>query len=50
MIYKVILRLIERGEIEGLKEKIEFLYNKGSLTEEEKNDLLSKIREVISDE
>lgn len=40
MLYRVLLRLIERGQTEGLSEKIDVFYAAGKLTEDEYNNLV----------
>ena len=40
MLYRVLLRLIERGQTEGLVEKIDVFYASGKLTDEEYNNLV----------
>ena len=40
MLYKVLTRLIEKGETEGLAEKIDVLYASGRLTKEEYEELV----------
>lgn len=39
MLYRVITRMIERGQVDGLAEKIDVFYAAGKLTDEEYNDL-----------
>ena len=41
MLYRVLLRLIEKGLTEGLGEKIDVFYAAGKLTEAEYNELIS---------
>ncbi len=41
MLYRVLLRLIEKGLTEGLEEKIDVFYAAGKLTEAEYNELIS---------
>lgn len=40
MLYLVLKRMIERGQIDGLAEKIDIFYATGKLTETEYNSLL----------
>lgn len=40
MLYRVLLRMIERGQIEGIEEKIDVFYAAGKLTESEYNELI----------
>lgn len=46
MLYRTLVRLIERGQTEGLEEKIDIFFATGKLTEEEYQDLISRLREV----
>jgi hypothetical protein len=39
MLFKVLKRMIEKGNIDGLTEKIDIFYAVGKLTEEEYNQL-----------
>lgn len=41
MLYRTIKRMIERGQTNGLEEKIDVFYAAGKLTEEEYNTLIS---------
>ncbi len=43
MLYRVLLRMIERGQTEGLAEKIDVFYAAGKLTEAEYTDLIEKL-------
>ena len=43
MLYRTIKRMIERGQTNGLEEKIDVFYAAGKLTEEEYNTLISPI-------
>lgn len=43
MLFRVLNRMIERGQIDGLSEKIDVFYAVGKLTEDEYNDLLSML-------
>lgn len=40
MLYRTLKRMIERGQTEGLEEKIDIFFAAGKLTEEEYNDLI----------
>ncbi len=50
MLYRVLLRMIERGQTEGLAEKIDVFYAAGKLTEAEYTDLISKLPEENPEE
>jgi hypothetical protein len=41
MLYRTLKRMIERGQTEGLEEKIDIFYAAGKLTETEYNELLA---------
>ena len=41
MLYRVLARIIERGQTEGLMEKIDVFYAAGKLTEAEYNELIN---------
>lgn len=41
MLYRTIKRMIERGNTDGLEEKIDIFFAAGKLTEGEYNDLMS---------
>ena len=41
MLYRTLKRMIERGQTEGLEEKIDIFFAAGKLTEEEYNDLIA---------
>lgn len=41
MLYRVLLRMIERGQTEGLAVKIDIFYAAGKLTESEYNELIA---------
>lgn len=43
MLYRTIKRMIERGQTNGLEEKIDVFYAAGKLTEEEYNTLISTL-------
>lgn len=40
MLYRTLKRLIERGQTEGLEEKIDVFYAAGKLTDEEYDELM----------
>ena len=40
MLYRTLKRMIERGQTEGLEEKIDVFYAAGKLTEAEYNELI----------
>ncbi|MBQ6756525.1 MAG: hypothetical protein IJP43_06240 [Oscillospiraceae bacterium] len=40
MLYRTLKRLIERGQTEGLEEKIDVFYAAGKLTDEEYDELI----------
>lgn len=41
MLYRTIKRMIERGQTEGIEEKIDVFYAAGKLTEAEYNELIA---------
>ena len=41
MLYRTLKRMIERGQTEGLEEKIDVFYAAGKLTEAEYNELIA---------
>lgn len=43
MLYRTLLRMIERKQVEGLSEKIDIFYAANKLTTEEYNNLISKL-------
>lgn len=43
MLYRTILRLIERGQTEGLEEKLDLFFAMGKLSEEEYQELMGKL-------
>lgn len=43
MLYRTIKRMIERGQTEGLEEKIDIFFAAGKLTEAEYNDLMEML-------
>ncbi len=43
MLYRTIKRMIERGQTNGLEEKIDIFYAANKLTEEEYNTLISAL-------
>ncbi|HHW90923.1 MAG TPA: hypothetical protein GX745_08495 [Clostridiales bacterium] len=46
MLYNVIKRMIERGQTDGLRTKIDVFFAVGSLTETEYNELLAMLAET----
>ena len=44
MLYRTIKRMIERGQTEGLEEKIDIFFAAGKLTETEYNDLMALLK------
>lgn len=42
-LYKVLKRMIEKGQTEGIEEKIDVFYAAGKLTDEEYNELISML-------
>ena len=45
MLYRTLKRLIEKGQTEGLEEKIDIFFAAGKLTEEEYNILIEMLGE-----
>ena len=43
MLYRTLKRMIERGQTDGLEEKIDVFYAAGKLTEEEYNELIAML-------
>lgn len=43
MLYRILLKLIEKDQTEGLEDKIDIFYAVGKLTENEYNDLISRL-------
>lgn len=43
MLYRTLKRMIERGQTEGLEEKIDIFFAAGKLTEEEYNSLMTAL-------
>lgn len=43
MLYRTIKRMIERGQTEGLENKIDVFYAAGKLTDDEYNDLIKEL-------
>lgn len=41
VLFKVLKRMIEKGQTEGIEEKIDVFYAAGKLTEEEYNELIA---------
>lgn len=44
MLYRTIKRLIERGNTEGIEEKIDIFFATGKLTEAEYNELMEMLK------
>lgn len=42
-LYKVLKRMIEKGQTEGIEEKIDVFYAAGKLTDEEYNELMAML-------
>ena len=42
-LYKVLKRMIEKGQTEGIEEKIDVFYAAGKLTDDEYNELISML-------
>lgn len=49
MLYRVLLRLIESGQTEGLVEKIDVFYAVGKITEAEYNELMALLGGTSND-
>lgn len=47
MLFIVLKRLIEKGQIDGLAERIDVLYAVGKLTDAEYNTLINMLEEVV---
>lgn len=45
MLYRTLVRMIERGQTEGLEEKLDIFFAAGKLTEEEYQELLDMMRQ-----
>lgn len=45
MLYRTLKRLIEKGQTEGLEEKIDIFFAAGKLTEAEYNELIALLGE-----
>ena len=43
MLYRTLKRMIERGQTEGIEEKIDVFYAAGKLTEAEYNELIAML-------
>lgn len=46
MLYRTLKRMIERGQTEGLEEKIDVFYAAGKLTDMEYNELIAMLHPV----
>lgn len=46
MLYRTIKRMIERGQVEGLEEKIDIFFAAGKLTEAEYTELVAMLSAV----
>ena len=44
MLYRTLKRMIERGQTEGLEEKLDIFFAAGKLTETEYNDLMALLK------
>lgn len=44
MLFRTLKRMIERGDIEGLEEKIDVFYAVGKLTQEEYDELIDMLK------
>lgn len=44
MLYRTLKRMIERGQTEGLEEKIDIFFAAGKLTETEYNELMGMLK------
>lgn len=49
MLYRTLVRLIEKGLTDGLEEKIDVFYATGKLTEAEYNELMRMLKERESE-
>lgn len=45
MLFRTLRRMIERGQTDGLEEKIEYLHDHSKLTDEEYETLIKMLRE-----
>lgn len=43
MLYRTLKRMIERGQTDGIEEKIDVFYAAGKLTDEEYNELMAML-------
>lgn len=50
MLYRTLRRMIERGQTEGLEEKIDIFYATGKLTKEEYDELIGMLHPVNPEE
>lgn len=46
MLYRTLLRMIDRGQTMGLEEKIDLFYALGKLTEDEYKDLTNRLAAI----
>jgi hypothetical protein len=46
MLYRTLKRMIERGQVEGLEEKIDIFFATGKLTEAEYTELVAMLAET----
>ena len=46
MLYRTCKRMIEKGNIEGLEEKIDIFYVRGKLDDKEYNELIEMLQKV----
>ena len=49
MLYRVLKRMIGRGQIEGLEEKIDLFYATNKLTKEEYQELIALLHSIDKD-
>lgn len=46
MVYRMMLKMIEKGQTAGLREKAEVLYVAGSLTDEQFNEIIALLNDA----
>ena len=46
MVYRMILKMIENGQIKGLRNKVDVLYVAGSLTDEQYNEIVALLKDA----
>ena len=49
MLFRTLKRMIERGQIEGVEEKMDIFFAAGKLTQEEYNELLALLHPVAEE-